>query len=209
MENFLIILGVAVGALLLGYLFIKRYDRIDRHFFGEICGTGADSSSDYKPFGRIQVLASAVCGAAICVIMIVASPTFRLGLGAAGRSLSLAVAFVWVVILSYNLYDAIVRMDSFGARFGKFVFLTVACAVGFGFGVISSLLVFAAIVFYIIFFAVKVALSGGSALKPGEIELSDGTVVKNKKGLFGEDNYEAVRNGTGTYDRSGDTFTKR
>ena len=67
MENFLIMLGVAVGALLLGILFIKRYDRIDRHFFGKIrrtvpgmnndgvptFRTVVENDSDYEPFAGV------------------------------------------------------------------------------------------------------------------------------------------------------------
>lgn len=221
MENLLILLAAAVGALLLGILFIKRYDRIDRHFFGRIRRTVPDMNTgrltlrtvasddpDYKPFGRFQVLASAVCGAAICIIMVMTSNFFGLGANySAGKSLSLAAALVWVVILSYNLYEAIARMETFGTRIGKFVFLTAACVIGFGAGVVGSLLIFAAIVFYIIFLAMKFAVSGRS-LKPGEIELDDGTVVRNRKGLFGEDNWEE-KDGKNVFDRTGDTFVKR
>lgn len=224
MENFLIILGVAVGALLLGILFIKRYDRIDRYFFGKIrrtvpgmnndgeptFRTVVENDSDYEPFGRMQVLASAVCGVALCVVLVGTSHFFGLGISDIGRrSLSLAVALVWAVILSYNLYEAIARMNSFGARSGKFVFLTVACAVGFGCGVLGSLLVVFAMLLYIIFLAVKIALrSSGLILNPGEILLDDGTVVRKRKGVLGKDKYEAI-DSSDTYDRSGDTFTKR
>ncbi len=46
-------------------------------------------------------------------------------------------------------------------------------------------------------------------MKPGEIELNDGTAVRNRKGLFAEDNFEAVRGGKGSYDRTGGIFTRR
>lgn len=53
-----------------------------------------------------------------------------------------------------------------------------------------------------------VALFSGNPRK-AEITLDDGTVVRNRKGLFGEDNYYDRDNGSRTFDRSGDIFTER
>lgn len=181
-------------------MFRRRFLNLDKKLFGK-------NDSEYQPFGYIPMMLSVILGALFGVKYIV------------NHALDMEIPFDWeieclevralLMVLLYNLYISISRMSTWKTRLAKFVFLSVACSLGASTGILGSVVVFVAITLYIIFFAVKVALSGGSALKPGEIELSDGTVVKNKKGLFGEDNYEAVRNGTGTYDRSGDTFTKR
>lgn len=216
MEKLLIILGIGIVALVLGYLFIKNYNRLDCYFFGRIKRwtpslkneQGAFRknivlNSAYEPFGRWQVIVSALIGA-VCVVVPILCHVFYVDLNS--RLILLSTVLLLVVIISFNLYEAIVRMPTAGKRVGKFVFLFVSCAIGLGFGILGSLVVFAAIVLYVVFFALRAAVSAPD-LKKGEIMLNDGTILKNKKGLFGEDNH--VDSDGNVWDRTGDTFTKR
>ncbi len=130
MENLSFFSGVALGALLSGYLFFTCYDRLDCFFFG---GSQVGAAQDYEPFGRSQLLVSAVCGVLI-------SGLYCFGYFVA--ELKVVVAAIVVAILAYNLYQASVRMHSFGARAGKFAFLASACSVCFGVGILGSLPIF-------------------------------------------------------------------
>lgn len=96
-------------------------------------------------------------------------------------------------------------MNSNKARLGKFVFLTIACLSGVLIGMLGSIVIFAVAIFYLIYHTFCMML-GGQPLNKGEIRLDDGTVVKNRKGLFGEDNY--TDHDGNVWNRSGDTFTK-
>lgn len=203
MENFLIVVGVGILILILGYQFLKHYNGIDSYFFGPKNRPG--ETRDYEPFGRLQVLLCLIPGA-----MLTAIPILKKIFSLHGNedSVMVGISLSLIVVLSFNLYEAIARMDTLGRRVGKFFFLTVACGVGVGIGALGSVIVFAFVVLYLIFLAFSVALSGGSS-KKGGFMLDDGTVVRNKKGLFGEDNYTDVSNSSRTFDRSGDTFTER
>lgn len=179
-------------------MFRKRFINLDRKLFGK-------NNSMYQPFGYIPVVLCVVCGALLGTRYIV------------NHALDMEIPFDWeigrlggrvlLMILLYNLYTSISRMNTWKTRLVKFIFLSIVCSFGVSVGVVASVIVFVVITLYIIFLAVKIAVSG-PALKSGDIELENGTIVRNRKGLFGEDNYEAV-NGSGTYDRSGDIFTKR
>ncbi len=203
MENILIVVGVGILIMILGYQFLKHYNGIDSYFFGPKNRPG--ETRDYEPFGRTQVLLCLIPGA-----MLTAIPTLKMVFNIDWNedSAMVGISLSLIVVFSFNLYEAIARMDTFGRRVGKFFFLTVACGVGVGIGALGSVIVFALVVLYLIFLAFSVALSGGS-LKKGDIMLDDGTVVRNKKGLFGEDNYTDVSDSSRTFDRSGDTFTER
>lgn len=216
MEKLLIILVIGIIALVLGFLFIKSYNRIDCHFFGRIkqwfpslkneqdeFKKNVVLDSTYEPFGRWQVIASALIGA-MCVVVPILKQVFYVDLNS--RSILLSVILLLVVIISYNLYESITRMPTAGTRIGKFLFMLMSCAIGLGFGILGSLIVFAAIVLYVIIFALRVAVSGPE-LKKGEVMLDNGTILQNKKGLFGEDNH--VDSDGNVWVRNGDTFTKR
>lgn len=214
MENILIALGGGIVALVLSFLFLKNYNRIDTYLFGKsvrsvlrdprfTSGTNMAPDSEYEPFGRWQILVSALVGA-ICVMVPILDQVFYLELDV--KSILLSAVLLLALIISFNFYEAIVRMPTANLRAGKFIFMTVSCCIGLGFGILGSLFVFAAVVLYIVIMAMRYALSGPS-LKSGEVRLDNGTVLRNKKGLFGEDNYtDSDRN---SWDRSGDTFTKR
>lgn len=192
MDNFFVLIGVAVGALLLGILFIKYYNRIDKYFFGRTkCVVPTirngqptlgvvTKETDYEPFGRTQILICAFCGALLGGIIIATS--FRIDYDSA-KYLTLAIALIVVSTLSYNLYEAIARMTSFGACVGKVLFLTVTCVIGFGCGVLGSALVCLAIMIYIIILAMCLAISK-----------ADNRIVVKKtgSGLFGEQYYKEV-----------------
>lgn len=216
MGNLLTILGVGIVALILGYLFIKKYNEIDRYFFcrkkqwvptlkNQQVGLRKKIiiDSDYEPFGRWQVIACALIGA-LCVVVPILDHVFYIDLNS--QPILLSGVLLLVVIVAFNLYEAIVRMPTVSKRIGKFVFLFVACAIGFGFGILGSLIVFMVIILYVVIFALRIALSGPD-LKKGEVMLNDGTILKNKKGLLGEDNYTGSDGMT--WDREGDTFSKR
>lgn len=168
MEQLLVLILLAVAALIFGYLFIKNYNKIDIRHFGRIKSdtptlvdgvpkfdTGVDPG--YSPFGRVQVLVSALIGALFTGIPIL-HRVFYVDLDE--KSLTLALTLALLIIVSYNLYEAVTRMPTAGKRIGKFFFLTAACAVGAGVGALGTLLIFAAAVFYLIFLAVKIALFG-------------------------------------------------
>lgn len=219
--DFFIVLLLAIVAFVLGYKFIKNYNRIDRHFFGSTkryfpttdpnysrltVGEIVENDPDYEPFGRVQVLASTVLG-----ILFTGIPILK-GVGLLDvdnmEGVMLALTLVQLVILSYNLFEAIARMPTFGTRMGKLLFLTVACIIGTAIGALGSMLVFAALVIYLILLAIQAAISG-TRLKPGEVELEDGTILKKRTGLFGETDYVDRDDSSRTFDRSGDIFTER
>jgi len=121
-----------------------------------------------------------------------------------------ALTIYWMCYVRPRLPLLNTRNRKIGYGFFSFFFMVILGPCIFPL-LLAVILLTIAIKIALILFSIAVwfisLFSGGS--RKGEITLDDGTVVKNKKGLFGEDNYEAVRNGTGTYDRSGDIFTKR
>ncbi len=212
MDNLLSILGIALGVFLLGLILISCYNKIDRSLFGKrkrhipsmengrLFFTTVRESTDYKPFGRAQVLMSAVCGVFLGVMTYLAGWGIKTEIAS---GLSFVIVLIITMILSYNLYDAIVRMPSFGSRVGKFLFLTLFCGIGIVVGVFGSLLVLFALVFYFIVILFRMMLSS-----PKDIVLDDGTVVKKMgSGLFGEQYYKE-KDGSNTYEAIGDNFRK-
>lgn len=195
--NFIIFVIAAIAALVGGYQFVKHYEEMDCYFFNK-------TEAHYESFGIMQVFACGVFGA-LAVFLPLLQWMFTTNWNM--ESINSALILYVIMAFSYNLYEAIVKMSSAGAMIGKFVFLTLACVVGGLVGALGSVVIIGLITLYLLALLFSAVLKGDSQSSKKRTVLDDGTELKNEKGICGEDNYSDSSGNT--WDRSGDTFTRR
>lgn len=174
--EFLLVVLAAIVVLILGWQFIKHYDKIDIKFFG------GRTTPDYKPFGRIQVIVCACLGAFLSGIPL-AHGTLHISMNES--SLMFAVALALLVVISYDLYEAIARMPTFGSRIGKLFFLLFSCAIGTGIGALASVLVLLTVALLLICFVAWIMLQIMSGRNVGSVIDEFGSKRTLKEGMDG------------------------
>lgn len=189
---------LAICALIGGYFFLKYFNRIDCAFFDS-------TDADYEPFGIIMVAVSGFAGA------IAAGGAFIEEICHFGWDMW--TIYLWAIhlgglCLAYCVYEAITRMHSVGAVFGKIVFLWIACCIGGVAGALGSVAVICVLIIVAVLYILSAVLnsSGGKGGKSWILE--DGTRVKESSGILGEKYYDGD-NGK-SYEKTGDReFTEK
>lgn len=183
---------LAICALVGGYFFLKYFDRIDSSFFGS-------TDADYEPFGMIIV---AVCGFTGAVV---AGGTFieeMFHFGWSVQTIYLMALYLGAICLAYCVYEAVVRMHSMGAVFGKIVFLWMACCIGAVVGALGAVVMICILIVIAVLYIVSAMLSS-SGSKGKRWRADDGTVIEEAKGICGESYYSG--NDGRSYEKTGDT----
>lgn len=190
-----IVLGI--GALVGGYYFLKKYNRMDMALFGA-------TSQDYQPFGLPTVILCASAGVVAGIGCMFAAINGHSGDLPGFLYVGLLIASV---CLSYCVYNAVLRMEEKQDIYRKIGFQWGACAVSIVVGFLGSVVVACALAIVILFYIITGVLNGGGKGGKSWI-LEDGTRVKESSGLFGEKYYEG--NDGRNFDKTGDReFTEK
>lgn len=188
---------LAICALAGGYFFLRYFNRIDRSLFDS-------TDTDYEPFGMIVVAVSGFAGA------LAAGGTFIEEIGHFGwriQSVYLMAIHIGAICLAYSVYEAVTRMHSAGAVFGKTVFLWIACCIGGVIGALGSVVMICVLIIVAVLYILSAVLSDSGG-KGKRWRADDGTVIEESKGLFGESYYNG--NDGKSYDKTGDReFTEK
>lgn len=180
----------AVIALGIGYLIIRNFNKIDTRLFGA-------TATNYNPFGLTFVFLSAFLGAIIGISLFREVDENEI--------MQMAIS-CFAIITALSFYYSMARMESWKARFGKFLFLDIACAIGVLTGALGSIAIIIAITIYLLIIIFSMMLGGNISLKKNEVKLEDGTVLKVKKGLFGDQS--GTDSEGGNWEHSGDRWAK-
>lgn len=189
----------AILALIGGYFLIKKYNSLDRAFFGY-------NDPDYETSGLGFVIVGIAIGAVLTIIYAVWSMldynqnfhSFINYLGGCLLALNLAIAWFRTLTGPLPISGAI----------GKTVFLTFTILVGVLMGIAGSFIVLAAVVLYIILAAVSGASSSDSGKK---VKASSGDIIDS---FFGDKTLthsggDEYRDSAGNrYRRDGNDFYK-
>ncbi len=190
---------LVILALVAGYFFIKKYDAIEKFLFGR-------DDEDYVSAGLLPVVVCAFFGAIMGAVPMLES-IFNTEWQSA--SICFVCGIMIVLVLSYNVFDAVVRMSSTGTVLGKILFATVACIIGAAVGAAGAIVVICIVIVVAIIFVAGLLLGGaaGGGKSSKSVTLEDGTVLSNSKGICGEDNFSD--SGGSSWSKTGsDTYSK-
>lgn len=113
-----------------------------------------------------------------------------------------------ILIWGLNLGESIIASKTALTALWRSLLLLVILLSVFAIGFIASVVVLFLVAAWVVLMVLSGALSGASKSSGGKgAVLDDGTKLTNQKGILGEDNYSDSSGGS--WDRSGDTFTKR
>lgn len=177
--EFVFILILAIVALIGGYFFLKKYNKIDASLFKSVEG--------YKPFGTQMVYLSAIVGAIFGGIFLYngfASTNWNLDV------LIVIVYTLFVLILCISIYQSILAFDTIGGMIGKSLWMIFSCALAFVIGAAGSFVVFCVIVLWCMWLFVKLSIN--SFIYSETIKDEDGNThrVRKRFSLFNDETYE-------------------
>ncbi len=160
----LIILG-----LIAGYLFITKFDKIDRTLFA------SDDSSEYHSSGTLVIYICAAIGAILGVVMLMDSDYIN--------ELKVLIAFCLSIMICASIFQAFLCMNTAAAILGKSLFMTFSCILAMVIGIVGSVAVIILIIIYLI-----LAIMGKAAFGDGGL-LGSSSSKPNSYVIDGDGNH--------------------